>query len=198
GHYEEISEEALADEPQLRGLIDTELRYGLELVEEMQVLAGDGTGDNLNGLMTQASAFAAASGLPDTNRIERLRLAMLQVVLADYAADGMVLNPVDWAGIQLEKDGDGRFIIGNADAPSGPTLWNLPVVESNTQGVGTWLVGAMRMAATYYERQGVEILISSEHGENFTKGMYVVRANKRAALAVKRPGSLVAGNFTFA
>ncbi|GGF82808.1 phage major capsid protein, HK97 family [Mameliella alba] len=192
-----VSDEAIADIARLQGEIDGELRYALNFKEETQILAGDGTGQNLSGLITEATAFSAAAGLPDTNRIERLRLAMLQVVLNDYAADALVLNPTDWAAIELTKDSQGRFIIGNADSPAGPSLWRLPVVESNSMTVGSWLVGALAMAATLYDRQETEVLISSEHSDNFTKGMKTVKASKRVALAVKRPASLVTGDFTF-
>lgn len=197
GHHTNVSDEALADSAQLMGLIDTEMRYGLDLVEETQLLSGDGTGENLSGLLTNATAFSAAAGLPNAHRLDRLRLAMLQVVLADYAADAIVLNPTDWAGIELTKDTVGKYVIGNADAPAGPSIWRLPVVESNSITANTWLVGAMRMAATVYDRMQNEVLISSEHGTNFVDGMKTVRATKRIALAVKRPGSLVTGNFTF-
>ncbi|OWV40393.1 phage major capsid protein [Mameliella alba] len=197
GHSIPVSDEAIADIARLQGEIDGELRYGLNFKEETQLLAGDGTGQNLSGLITEATAFSAAAGLPDTNRLERLRLAMLQVVLNDYAADALVLNPTDWAAIELTKDSQGRFIIGNADSPAGPSLWRLPVVESNSMIAGSWLVGALAMAATLYDRQETEVLISSEHSDNFIKGMKTVRATKRVALAVKRPSSLVTGDFTF-
>ncbi|MBY6121820.1 phage major capsid protein [Mameliella alba] len=196
-HVVHLSDEALADIASLQATVDGELRYGLDLKEETQILAGDGTGQNLSGLITEATAFSAAAGLPDTNRLERLRLAMLQVVLNDYAADAMVLNPTDWAAIELTKDADGRFIIGNADSPAGPSLWRLPVVESNSMTAGSWLVGAMFMAATLYDRQENEILISSEHGTNFVDGMKTMKGSKRVALAVKRAASLVTGDFTF-
>lgn len=194
----DATDEALADAAQLATLVDGELRYELDLKEEQQVLAGDNTGQNLHGLIPNATAFSAAAGLPNTNRIERLRLAMLQVVLADYAADGIVLNPTDWAAIELTKDTTGRFIVGNADSPIGPSIWRLPVVESNTISAGTWLVGAMRIAATLYDRMSVEVLISSENATNFEEGLKTMKATRRLALAVKRPTSLVSGNFTFA
>ncbi len=197
-HLTNASDEALADSGQLAGLIDSELRYGLDLVEETQILSGDGTGENLDGLITNATAFSAAAGLPNTNRTDRLRLAMLQVVLADYAATGIVLNPTDWAGVELEKDDTKRYLIGGADSPVAPSLWRLPVVESNTITAGTWLVGSFAMAATLYDRMQTEILISSEHVDNFAKGMKTIKGTKRLALAVKRPASLVTGNFTFA
>jgi len=198
-HHTHASDEALADAGQLQGLIDGELRDGLDLKEEGQILAGDGTDENLSGLITEATAFSAQAGLPNTDRLERLRLAMLQVVLNDYNADAMVLSPVDWAAIELYREtATGQFIIGGPDAPAGPTLWRLPVVESNSMAAGTWLVGAMRMAATLYDRMTTEVLISSEHGTNFVDGMKTMKATKRLALAVKRPASLVKGNFTFA
>ena len=197
-HVTHVSDETLADSAQLQGEIDGELRYGLDLVEDTQILAGDGLGENLSGLLTEATAFSAAAGLPNADQIDRLRLAILQVTLADYAADGIVLNPTDWAAIELLRETTGgKFIIGGPDAPSGPSLWRLPVVESNTMTAGSWLVGAMRMAARLYDRQDIEVLISSEHGTNFVDGMKTMKATKRLALAVRRPASLVTGNFTF-
>lgn len=197
-HVTHVSDEALADSGQLQGLIDGEMRYGLDLEEETQILSGAGTGETLTGLITEATAFAAAVGLPNTDRLDRLRLAILQVVLNDYAADAIILNPTDWAAIELQREATGgKFIIGGPDAPAGPSLWRLPVVESNTMTANEWLVGAMFMAATLYDRQQSELLISSEHGTNFIDGMKTMKATKRVALAVKRPASLVTGNFTF-
>ena len=53
----------------------------LDLEEEQQILAGDGVGDNLSGLITEATPFAAQAGLPDQTRLDRLRLALLQLEL---------------------------------------------------------------------------------------------------------------------
>jgi HK97 family phage major capsid protein len=197
GHVVHVSDEAMSDIATLQATIDGELRYGLDLVEEAQLLTGDGLGSNLSGLVTEATAFSAAASLPDANRIERLRLAILQVVLADYAPDALVLNPTDWAAIELTKDGDSRYMIGAADAPAGPMLWSIPVIESNSMTAGSWLAGNMFMAATLYDRQEPEVLISSEHATNFIDGMKTIKATKRVALGVRRPASLVTGNFTF-
>ncbi|SMP32148.1 phage major capsid protein [Shimia sagamensis] len=197
GHITHISEEAMKDAAQLQTMVDTELRYGCELKLETQVLAGDNTGENLGGLLPNATPFLAANGLPNATRIDRLRLAILQVALADHVADGITLNPTDWAAIELLKDGNGRFIWGNPGTGNGPTLWGKPVVESNSMSAGEWLVGAFKMAATLYLRSDVEVLISSEHGTNFVEDMLTMKGRMRAALAVKRPASLVTGDFTF-
>lgn len=192
------SDEALADAGQLQALIDQELRYDLDLEEEAQIIAGDGQGQNLTGLTSVAASFVAPAGLPNETRIDRLRLGLLQIALSNYAADGVTINPVDWAGIELLKDAQKRYIFGNPNELATPRLWGLDVVPTLSHSVGEWMVGAFRMAATIYDRQENEVLISSEHGNNFVEGMKTIRGTKRLALAHKRPGALVTGDFTFA
>lgn len=62
-HWVPASRQAMDDIPQLESLIDGELRFGLDDVEDQQLLLGDGTGQNLNGLYTAASAYSAPSTL---------------------------------------------------------------------------------------------------------------------------------------
>lgn len=195
--FAHASDEALADAGQLAGLIDSELRYDVDLNEEAQILAGSGTAGQLNGLTTAATAFAATAGLPNETRIDRLRLGMLQVALSNYAANGITLHPTDWAGIELLKDEDKRYIFGNPNVQATPMLWGLNVVPTLSHAAGEWMTGNFKMAATLYDRQETEILISSEHGENFIEGMKTIKATKRVALAVKKAAALVTGDFTF-
>jgi HK97 family phage major capsid protein len=61
--------------------------------------------------------------------------------------------------------------------------------------VDKFLVGAFKMAATIYDRMDAEVAVSSENQDNFIKNMYTVRAEKRLALAVKRPLALTYGDF---
>ncbi|KZK76310.1 Phage capsid family protein [Pseudovibrio sp. W64] len=148
--------------------------------------------------MTEAVAFAAAAGLPNATRIDRLRLAILQVALADYVATSFVMNPTDWAAIDLLKDSQDRYIFGNPGSMSTPMLWGKDVVESNTMSAGEWLTGDLAMAGTYYDRQETEVLISSEHDTNFIEDMLTMKGRKRVALAIKRAAAMVKGNFVFA
>ena len=199
GHIVHISEEAMADADQMQTLIDSELRYGLDLEEEQQILAGDGVGENLEGLIPAAPAFAAAAGLPNTTRIDRLRLALLQITLQDYEATAIVLHPTDWAAIELLKVGgtDNRYVFGDPGMPRAAMLWGKTVVDSNSMTANEWLVGDLQMAATYYDRQQTEILISSEHDQNFVEDMLTMKGRRRAAQANKRPNAMVTGDFTF-
>ncbi|MEN9062852.1 phage major capsid protein [Ponticoccus litoralis] len=196
-HVTHISDEALEDAGQLQAAIDGEMRYGLDLEEENQILSGDGTGQNLSGLITEATAFAAAAGLPNATRIDRLRLGLLQLALANYAATGITLNPIDWAAIELLKDTQGRYVFGDPNTLKTPMLWGADVVPTLSHSAGEWMAGNFSMAATLYDRKAAEVLISSEHGDNFVEGMKTMKASKRLAMATKRPAALVTGDFIF-
>ncbi|MCO2054917.1 phage major capsid protein, partial [Pseudomonas aeruginosa] len=56
-HWFRASKQVLADIPLLQSYINGRAIYGLKYVEENQILAGDGTGQNLLGLIPQATAF---------------------------------------------------------------------------------------------------------------------------------------------
>ncbi|MCJ8138426.1 phage major capsid protein [Falsirhodobacter halotolerans] len=197
-HWIPVSRQAMDDIPQLQGEIDNELVYGLDLTEENQILSGDGEGQNLPGLITNATAYSAAYEPEGSTRIDRLRFAMLEASLAGYPADGMVLNEIEWALIETTKDNEGRYIFANPLGLAGPVLWSRPIVATPQIAQGDFLTGAFRVAATIYDRMDTEIAISSEDRDNFVKNMLTVRAEKRLALAIKRRAALVHGSFAVA
>lgn len=194
-HIIGASMEILQDVPALMSMIDQRLRYGLEYRLETQILNGDGTGQNLNGIMTQASTFSAPAGVAveGETAIDRLRIAILQATLAEYPVDGIVLNPIDWTNIELTKDNDGRHIIGNPVGSIAPTLWSRPVVETQSMGVGNFLTGAFGQGAQLFDRMLTAVMASTENKDNFEKNLVDILAEMRVALAVYRPEAFVKG-----
>ena len=192
-HWVPVSRQAMDDVPQLESLIDGELRFGLDDAEDAELLLGDGTGQHLNGLYTQATPYAAPITIAGATRIDQLRLAILQVELADYAPDGIVLHPSAWAGIELTKDAAGGYIFANPQGIAGPVLWGRPVVPTKRIGAGNFLTGAFKLAGQIFDRMDTEVRISDQDRDNFIKNMLTVRAEKRLALVVRRPGALVKG-----
>lgn len=199
-HWVPASRQAMDDIPQLESLIDGELRWGLDDVEDAQLLLGDGTGQNLNGLYTQATPYAQPSGvtISGETKIDRLRLAILQVELADYAPDGMVLHPTQWANIELTKDAANGYIFANPQGIASNVLWGRPVVSTKRIGATNFLVGAFKLAAQIFDRMDTEVRISDQDRDNFIKNMLTIRAEKRLALVVRRPTALVKGSLTIA
>jgi HK97 family phage major capsid protein len=197
-HWFLASSEILSDAPGLRSMIDNRLRYGLAFVEDVQLLKGDGTGQNLAGIKPQAADYAVPAGFTaptGATKIDKLRIAQLQVALALYPADGQVLHPIDWAEIELTKDSEGRYIIGNPQGGIAPTLWGLPVVASMAQTVGEFTVGAWKMGAQLFDREQSGVLVSTEDGDNFRRNMVTILAEERLALTVYRPEAFVDGPF---
>lgn len=193
-HWMRASVQILADAPGLRSMIDNRLRYGLTYVEESQLLNGSGVGQNLEGLVTVAKPFVVPGGLVAGQMIDTIRLGHLQVALAEYPANGTVLNPIDWAFIEMMKDGDGRYLIGNPQGVLSPTLWGLPVIPTQAMGVDKFLTGAFDLAAQIFDRQDATVEVSTEDQDNFVKNKVTIRAEERLALAIYREEALVYGD----
>ncbi|WP_367354195.1 phage major capsid protein [Agrobacterium pusense] len=193
-HLFKASRQIMDDAPGLRSMIDGRARYGLRFVEENQLLNGSGTGQNIHGLVPQATAFNPAFSAADETGIDRLRLAVLQVVLAEYPATAFVLNPIDWAKIELTKDAGGNYIIGNPQGSLTPTLWNLPVVSTQAMAAGEFLTGAFSFAAQIFDRMDIEVLLSTENDKDFENNLVSIRAEERLAFAVYRPEAFVTGD----
>ena len=195
-HYMKASRQILDDASQLRSYIDGRLRYGLKLVEERQLLNGDGTGQNLHGIIPQATAYAAPAGAATTltTGLDTLRLAILQAVLAEYPASGFVLNPVDWTNIEMLKDTSGQYLIGNPQGTTSPTVWGLPVVQTQAIAQGKFLTGAFNLGAQIFDRWQSRVEIATENEDDFVKNLVTILCEERLALAVYRPESFIYGD----
>jgi len=195
-HYVKASRQILSDASQLASLIDQRLRYGLAYKEEQQLLNGDGTGQNLLGIIPQATAFLAPFDPAGTEtNIDNIRLALLQAELAEYPSSGVVMNPMDWARIELLKDTTGRYIIGNPQGAIGATLWNRPVVTTQAIAVDKFLAGAFKLGAQVFDRWQARVEVATENEDDFIKNMVTVLAEERLALAVYRPEAFIYGDF---
>lgn len=199
-HFMYASRQIMDDAPMLASYINGRLIYGLKYVEEQQLLLGDGTGQNLLGVMPQATAYDSALetalSISDKNKMDMLRVAMLQVQLALYPPSGIVLHPTDWAAITLIKDANKNYMIANPQSTVSQVLWSLPVVPSMSMPQGQFLVGAFRLGAQAFDRQQASIAISYEDRDNFVRNAVTIRAEERLALAVYRPQSFVKGTFS--
>lgn len=198
-HMFKASKQIMDDFAQLQSTVDAEMRYGLKQVEEAEILFGSGGSSHLDGIVPQASDFAPAFEVEDATYIDILRLAVLQSQLARLPATGFVLHMTDWARIELTKDRNGGYILANPLRLAGPTLWGLPVVETDApEFAGDFLTGAFASAAQIFDREDANVVISTENVDDFEKNMVSIRCEERLALAVKRPEAFVTGSFPVA
>ena len=198
-HWEAAHRNVLADEPQLRSIIDNELLYGLRLLEDNQILNGDGAGENLKGVLQTTgiqlynhNSVAAAMAAPKDTKADGLRRAATLSFLAYYEPSGIVMHPNDWEDIELTKDANGQYLVAVSVAMGGePRVWRMPVVETPAIAEGTALVGAFGTGAQLYDREDASIRISEQHSDFFIRNAIVILAEQRLALAVKRPEAFV-------
>lgn len=193
-HILVASRQLLADESALASYIDTRLADGLGQLEDAQLLFGDGTGQNLRGLMTTAEDFTRHTA-GDT-KIDTLRRAMTDVRKSEYAADGIVLSPEDWEDIELAKGSDNRYLWISVTEGGQPRLMRVPVVDTTAMQEDNFLVGSFRMGAQLLDREQTTIRVSDSDQDNFRKGLITIIAEERLVLVTYRPKAFRAGTFT--
>jgi HK97 family phage major capsid protein len=194
------SKQALDDVTELDGFLRASLPYYVNRLEETQLLSGDGQGENLNGLITQSTAFNTAllNATDGWTRIDQIGAAIEQIALIDEVPPSFVaLNPHDLWQMRRTKDNFGRYILGDPQSVGSPTIWDLTPVSTNSVVAGTFLVGGGDPAqCEIRDRMEMQVEISTEHADYFTRNLIAIRAEKRLALIVQRPQSFIHGTFS--
>lgn len=189
------SRQILADASALAGYINTRLTHGVKLEEDEQLLNGSGTGGDLNGLITQATAYnEAVSGSGDTI-LDTLLRAIAQSAGYEYSPDGIVISKTDWYNMLLLKDQEGRYLFGDPSGTTVPRVWGLNTVATAAMADSGFLVGAFQQGATLFDREQATVRIAEQHSDFFVKNMVVVLGEERLALVVYSGRAFVKGNF---
>lgn len=196
-----VTDEALDDVPQLFGYIQELLRYDLKLEEEAQILKGDGTGENLNGMMTQATTYDAALTKAGDTGIDIVRRAIYQVrKQSKLSADGVVMTDLDWMNIELEKDGENRYLFANLQGLVTPILWGRPVITSDSVDEGDEATGGEFLVANFarstvlFDRMAFLFKMGLIN-DQFIKNERALLVEERLGLGVRRREALVKGQF---
>lgn len=207
-HYVHASRQVLSDAPMLQSLINNRLTYGLDLESDDQLLLGDGTGQNLTGILVDAGVTdigEIANGTTDavlpTAMIDHIRAAVTACQVNEYYnINGLVMNPVDFATLETAKATDGHYILVPFAATNSQTttIWRVPVVITNAIPVGQFILGDWQMGAVIYDRESVSVAVSEQHSDNFTKNAVTIRGEERFTLAIPLPKAFAKGSFAVA
>jgi HK97 family phage major capsid protein len=191
-HFIKATKQILEDAPALASYIDTRMRYGVELRKENQMISGDGTGQNISGMLDSGNYTAFTPTVGET-ALDSINRAIYAVSANDYAATGIILNPADWGAIERIKGTDDHYVIGNPSGILGPRLWGLPVVVSNAMTAGSFIVAAFDIAYQWWNRSGVVVEMFEQDSDNVQKNLITIRSEARGALASYRPASASSG-----
>jgi hypothetical protein len=192
-HWLAATKRSLSDIGQLRTLIDSFLRFGLEEELEDQMVSGAGTGENFSGILTVSGTTAQAYA---TSPIVTIRKAITKVMTVGRGrTTGVALHPTDDEALDLAVDGQSRFF-GNGPFGAGPsTIWGYPRAVSEAIPAGTAIVADWRYAALW-DREAATIAVSDSHADFFIRNLVAVLAELRAAFGVIRPAAFVIADLT--
>lgn len=193
-HIMYVHKNTLADEPRMRGLLDRDMVDGVKMTEDDQILWGDGVGENLTGLMN-TTGVQEYDGLVTDRLSAQIRRAATRSILAYFQPNGVVLHPLDWENLELEQDLNGAYTIAVSIAVGGEKrVWRMKVTDSPSMNEGQGLLGSFGTGAKLYDRELVNVQISTENRDMFERNAYTLRAEERIGLVVDRPESFVAIN----
>ena len=199
-HLARISKQLMADAPALVAYINQRLVYGVDLVVEDQLVTGDGTGQNLSGILhdgnyTVHGATKANLGKAPTI-FDLILFAKAKVEDAFFRPNVILLNPIDWTSMLMEKNASGDYYLGHPASVAPKYLWGLPVWTTPAITQGKFLVGDFNAAATLWTRQGMTVEMFEQDVDNVQKNLVTIRAERRLGFGVERAAALCGGDLT--
>jgi HK97 family phage major capsid protein len=188
-HWIPVTTRALSDAGQIRSLIDAFLTYGLAEELEDQIVNGDGTGINFNGLLHNTGVQTEdATGFDFLKAVRRART--LVRVVGRSLATAYLMHPYDWERLDLLVDNNGRYYFGGPQQLGTPQVWGLPVVESEAVPEGTIVCGDFRKGVVW-DRQDSTLSASSEHADFYIRNLVAILAEDRYAFGLIQPNAFV-------
>jgi len=184
-----VSEEMLDDIGFMSTEINNELVGELLREVEQQVYSGDGTGLNLNGIVTQASAFiptTAPVAVDNANLVDVLRTAITQIKIANQSAPNYImLHPTDVLGLlQIKRSTTDKAYIDALQMVAGQLMLDgVPIIETTLVTVDTYLVGDFTKA-TVYDNGSISVEVGRD-SDDFTKNLVTVLAEWRGLNVIK-------------
>jgi HK97 family phage major capsid protein len=193
-----VTEQQLEDVGQLRGIVDQELRFDVARLEEYQMIWGDGTVFlgvmETPGVVEFTRTLDVGAGSAVT-LLDEIRGAVSDVIVAGYEPNVVLLHPYDVEALSIGKGTDEHYLSLAMAIANRPVVWNLQIIESLAaesyrDGLSTHqrvaIVGDFRRGATLWDRHKASVEVGYIDRQ-FVENVRTIRAEERAAFAVKRP-----------
>jgi HK97 family phage major capsid protein len=202
-----VPEEMIDDIPYLQSFLT---QIGLDEVmafEDQQILYGNGVGQNLSGLFTNATAFSGAG--TDTveapNEFDVIRAARRQLRNAKLGGPLVALvSPDSFFDMTSRKDttenylflggGNGIALANPNASPTGINIGGVMIEEHTAISDDDFLVFQPRSAAIF-DRTGTTVRFYDQDRDNAIKNLITVVIEKRLALPIYRPAGFIEGDF---
>ena len=201
GTFMRITEEMLADIPALTSFLSARVPQRILAVEDNQILNGDGTSPNLDGLFTDGTAFAEgnfADAVESANEYDVLIAGLNQIQLNNYKANVILMNPTDLHKIVLLKSTANEYLKNQIYQGLQPSVAGVPIVTNTAVTAGKFLIMDSNSATQLWIRQNLAVEFSKDDSTNFRDGFVTVRATERVATTNYEPKAIIQGTFSTA
>ncbi len=195
------SEEMIEDLPYIASEINSQNDYAMGLTEEDQLLSGDGTGENIEGLIGRIPEDSKIDADDERTVADRIFHAKTMINIATgHVADALVISPMDYEDLRLAKDANEQYYGGGFFLPAyggtgqlviEHTPWGLRTVVTPAIEDGTCIVGAFRAGGKVFRKGGRRLQTTISDQDKFGKGLTTFRLTERLGLQVKYPYDFV-------
>jgi HK97 family phage major capsid protein len=173
-HWIQITRQALEDATYIRSVIEGKLRRGVTLAIVDQIQAA-----------ITAATLPVATVPVGGNLLDAIRVGIGTVQSNGYQPNAVILNPADWAALDIAVMG------GTLNGPTvGTNFWGLTPISSTLQAAGTALVGDFKSGVTWFDRNVSSVFMSDSHADLFIRNTLVILAETRGKAAVPEPFAL--------
>ena len=194
-----VTDEMFQDAPAFEAYLSNRMVFGVKRVEETQLLNGNGTAPNLQGVLNRsglATTVVTSAGLTALKAMEGIFNQITALRATSFVEpDAIVIHPTDWQTIRLGKDLNDQYYAGgpftgaygNAGPANVANLWGVKTVITTAIAQGTVLVGGFQESGQIFRRQGITLEMTNSNVDDFVNNLITLRAEERLALAVYRP-----------
>ncbi|HAT75497.1 MAG TPA: phage major capsid protein [Flavobacterium sp.] len=188
-----VSEEIIEDSASFANELEMFLETNVQIVEDVQLLRGDGTGDNMKGLMPSVSEFAYASYSDTVQDCSEYDL-IVKVCESITTTGGnkyfpnFCLAPSSLISkMMLKKDLDNNYVLPPFMIKNGNgqiVVANVAVIEENGfSDANQMVIGDCRYMRLYYK--GGITLSRAAVGTQFTSDMLTLKARMRELFLIR-------------
>ena len=170
-NYEDVTRQALADEPQVQAIVNGALLSGLARKIEADVA-------------TAITSNADIQTVTGSSLLAAIRYGAAAVETAGYTASVVAVNPADLAALDLEVVGNFRNV------QRGTQFWGVNAITSPLIPVGEAFIGDFATAVTLFSKGGVDVYTTDSDGDKFRKNIVTILAETRVKAAVTRPDAI--------
>ncbi len=179
-----VTDEQLADVPQVRGIIDNRLALMVRQKEDGYLLNNTAV-NGFDGFLVKSGVQTRALGT------DPLPTAILDLMTSiEYepgfaSVTGLIMNPKDWQGYVSYQISTGAYLVGSPSDAAITTMWGMPIVRTNRMPQGKALLGDFRSYSEILRREELSIRVGYINTD-FVDNIQRILAEERVSLEIFR------------